>query len=91
VLGIMRTPGGELIASMGEPHDRTLAAPLPIVDDDCNFSPDEWVRERYEAHLTLAMADIPLQYFDEILQFCRELAPVGPESFLAERLHLYAF
>jgi hypothetical protein len=87
----MRTLDGEINAPMRELRERALSAPIPLIDDDCAFSAGEWVRERYEAHLTLAMADIPPRFFDEILRFCQGLGPIGPEGFIAERVHLYAF
>jgi hypothetical protein len=37
------------------------------------------------------MRDIPVDRAGEILEFCQELEPIGPSSFLAEWLHLYAF
>ena len=31
------------------------------------------------------------RFFGEILEFCQQQAPIGPDRFAAERLHLYAF
>jgi hypothetical protein len=47
--------------------------------------------ERFFAHLTLAMADIPEFLFDEVHAFIREAEPIGPRRFTAEYLHLFAF
>ena len=91
VLRIMQDDAGERNGPLHELHERALDALLPLVDDDCNFTPGEWIRERFEAHLTLAMSDIEPRFFDEILSFIRDLAPIGPPLFQAERLHLYAF
>jgi 2'-5' RNA ligase len=91
VLSIMRDPEGKRNDALQMLHERALDALLPLVADDCNFTLGEWDRERFEAHLTLAMADIEPRFFAEILDFCRQLARVGPASFHAERLHLYAF
>ena len=91
VLGIMNTQAGGQNAQLENLHERALAAIMPLVDKDCNFTFGEWVRERYVAHLTLAMADIPRQFFDEILRFCQDLEPIGLEWFLAQYLHLYEF
>lgn len=88
---IMRDAAGERNLALAALHERALEALLPLVDSDCNFSPYEWRLDKFEAHLTLAMTDIQPQFFAEILHFCQALAPVGPEMFLAERLHLYCF
>jgi hypothetical protein len=91
VLSILDDSEGGRNESLQVLHERALDTLLPLIDDDCNFTPGEWNRERYDAHLTLAMADIEPRFFDEILEFCRQLEPIGPELFPAERLHLYAF
>lgn len=91
VLQIMQDPSGARNAAMQELHERAVEKLLPLVDEDCNFSSNEWRYESFEAHLTIAMADIQPQLFDEVLEFCQALAPIGPERFIAERLHLYAF
>ncbi len=91
VLRIMQDSNGTRNTGLEELHERALEKMLPLVDDDCNFSAHEWRHESFEAHLTLAMADIPSQLFDEILEFCQAVAPIAPQRFAAERLHLYAF
>ena len=72
-------------------HQRAVDALMPLVAGDCERTLNERLGAAYNAHLTLAMRDIPATQFDEILAFCRELEPIGPGSFMAERLHLYAF
>ena len=47
--------------------------------------------ERFRAHLTLAMANVPERFFEEVLAFVREADPIGPSSFLAETVQLLAF
>ena len=66
---------------------------MPLVDPECEFTrkEKELAYERYRAHLTLAMADLPGQLFDEVLLFVREAGPIGPSSFLAETVQLVAF
>lgn len=90
-LSIMRMPDLSPNEPLQELHRRALDALLPLVASDCEHTPREMLGERWQAHLTLAMRDIPVEYFEEILDFCRELEPIGPQSFMAERLHLYAF
>lgn len=91
VISIRNTPDGRRNESLQELHERALEALLPVVSPDCPHSPSERLREQYHPHLTLAMADIPPSRFAEISGFCRELEPLGPASFIAEWLHLYAF
>ncbi|CAN5659598.1 hypothetical protein BH23CHL5_BH23CHL5_04270 [soil metagenome] len=90
-LSIMRMPDLAQNDMLQALHDRALEVLMPLVSGTCNFTPNEWLGVRFEAHLTLAMADIPSTLFNEVLQFVQALEPVGPEMFMAERLHLYAF
>ncbi len=90
-LSIMRTPDLDRNLPLQALHDAALAALMPLVADDCVFTAKEWLGDRFEAHLTLAMADIPSAQFREVLQFVQELEPVGPEIFEARWCHLYAF
>lgn len=72
-------------------HDAALAALLPLVHPNCDFTPGEWHGPRFQAHLTVAMADRPEGLFDEVLAFVREAEPVGPTDFTADTFHLLAF
>jgi 2'-5' RNA ligase len=72
-------------------HETVMDHLEPLVHPDCTFSAGEWSREKFFAHLTLAMADMPAFAFDEILEFVRELEPLGKPRFLARHFHLYAF
>jgi hypothetical protein len=63
----------------------------PLIHPECDFSPKEWAREKFFAHLTLAMADMPDFAFDEIHEFVRQAEPLGKPRFMAEYFHLYAF
>jgi hypothetical protein len=66
---------------------------MTLVDPACEFTRKEMelAYERFRAHLTLAMADVPEHLFDEVLAFVREADPIGPSSFLADTVQLVAF
>ncbi len=72
-------------------HEAAFSAILPLVHPACEHAFGDWSGERFRAHLTLAMADIPEFMFDEVLEFILSAAPIGPRSFRAEYFHLYAF
>ncbi len=63
----------------------------PMISPDCERSRNEWVRERFVAHLTLAMADIPEWGFDDALAFTAQAQPIGPASFMADAFDFFAF
>jgi hypothetical protein len=89
-LRIQRLPSGKMNAALQTLHEAVFAALLPLVHPHCTFTPREWAGPRFDAHLTLAMADIPGRLFAEVLGFLRELEPIGPESFCADTLQLFA-
>ena len=75
-------------------HQAVMEAVMPLVDPACEFTPREereLAYERFRAHLTLAMADIPEHLFDEVLAFVREADPIGPPRFLADTVQFLAF
>jgi hypothetical protein len=75
-------------------HQAVMDAVMPLVDPACEFTPREkreLAYERFRAHLTLAMADVPEHLFDEVLAFVREADPIGPPSFLADTVQFLAF
>lgn len=90
-LNVQQTPTGATNEPLQALHEAAWAALLPFVHPDCDFTPREWAGSRFHAHLTLAMTDLPERWFDEILAFLRDLEPIGPASFRADTLHLYAF
>lgn len=90
-LNVHQTPDGQRNEALQDLHQRVLDALLPLVHSDCNFTPGEGLGERFFAHLTLAMADIPPQFYAEIVQFTRALEPIGPASFPATTIQLFAF
>jgi hypothetical protein len=75
-------------------HQAVMDAVMALVDPACEFTPREereLAYERFRAHLTLAMADVPEHLFDEVLAFVREADPIGPPSFLADTVQFLAF
>jgi 2'-5' RNA ligase superfamily len=75
-------------------HRTVMDAVMPLVDPACEFTREETelaAYERFRAHLTLAMADVPEHLFDEVLAFVREADPIGPPSFLADTVQFLAF
>jgi 2'-5' RNA ligase len=90
-LHIQRLPSGEPNGPLQALHEAAWAALTPHIHPECDFTPREGAGPRFDAHLTLAMADIPRQLFDEVLAFLRELEPIGPASFRADTLQLFAF
>lgn len=91
VLDVHRDADGQPNPAMKAVHDAAFAAIIPHVHPDCEFAFGGWSGERFHAHLTLAMADLPPFALDEIREFLAELEPIGPASFTAEYFHLYAF
>lgn len=90
-LDVQHREHGEPNAAMQDLHAAVFASVVPLVHNACDFTPQEWALERFFAHLTLAMADIPDFLFDEVHAFIREAEPIGPRRFTAEYLHLFAF
>jgi hypothetical protein len=74
-------------------HQAVMDAVMPLVDPACVFTRKEmeFAYERFRAHLTLAMADVPERLFDEVLAFVREADQIGPTRFLADTVQLVAF
>lgn len=90
-LDVQHGEHGEPNEAMQALHEAVFDSIVPLVHDACDFTPKEWARERFFAHLTLAMADIPDFLFDEVHAFVRDAEPIGPRRFHAEYLHLFAF
>lgn len=91
VLTIQRAPDGSINAPLQALHEAVFEAVAPAVHPECAFTAGEWHGPRFEAHLTLAMSDIPGFAFTEILRFVQDAEPIGPPSFLAETVQLFAF
>jgi 2'-5' RNA ligase len=72
-------------------HDNVFEVLRPAIDPGCHFTAAELTGDLFLPHLTLAMADIDLAFFDEIAQFVKALEPIGPDSFTADTFHLYRF
>ena len=91
VLDVHRDERGDTNSRLQRLHEAAFDAILPLVRPDCEFTPGEWSGPRFHAHLTLAMADIPERFFDEILAFVHALEPIGPHTFTADTVQLFAF
>jgi 2'-5' RNA ligase len=91
VINIHQDEHGARNESLQALHEAVWDALEPFVHPECDFTPREWARERFFAHLTLAMADVPAPLFDEIFAFIREAEPIGPRRFTADTVHLFAF
>lgn len=92
-LDVHAGPDGSPNTPLLELHRAAMEAALSLVDPSCEFTREEleFTKERFPAHLTLAMADIPARFFDEVLGFVHQAEPIGPPSFLADTLHMFAF
>ncbi len=90
-LDVQHGDHGEPNESMQSLHEAVFTILVPLIHEQCDFTPREWALERFFAHLTLAMADIPDFLFDEVHNFIRDAEPIGPRRFTAEYLHLFAF
>lgn len=91
MLDVQHLADGSNNDAMTELHLDAMDSIEPLRDPEDGFIASEWARERFRAHLTLAMADIPSFAFEEIEAFVHELGPIGPESFTAEYVSWYAF
>jgi hypothetical protein len=92
-LDVNSTPEGTPNVPLQDLHRAGMDAVMPLVDPACEFTRKEResAYERFRAHLTLAMADVPEQLFDEVLAFVQEAHPIGPSSFPADTVQLVAF
>jgi 2'-5' RNA ligase len=90
-LDIHANADGTPNASLVDLHHEIFAALAPLAHPECEFAWGDWSRERFRAHLTLAMADIPDWLFDELMEFVRDFGQIGPHTFVADSFHLYAF
>ncbi len=91
LLNINNMPDGTPNQPLKSIHEAGWHAIMPLVPDDCAFSMVEPALDNFSAHLTLAMADLKPEFHDEVYDFVKEAAPIGPDSFLAEYFHLFAF
>lgn len=90
VLDIHHDADGNPNRDLVEMHRAVFTALEPLIRPDCDFTPREGKLDRFHAHLTLMMADIPKGLEDEIHEFVRDAEPIGPPEFVAERFHLVA-
>lgn len=90
VIDIHRTLQGETNAPLQALHESGWREITPLVNPDCPVTWTEAACENFQAHLTLVMADLREELFDEVMEFIAEAGPIGPETFRAEYVHLYA-
>ncbi len=90
-LDVQHGDNGERNEAIQALHEAVFTGLTPLIHEACDFTPRERAMERFFAHLTLAMADIPNFLFDEVHAFIRDAEPIGPRRFTAEYLHLFAF
>lgn len=90
-LNIHETEDGSVNGPLQALHESAWKAIAPLVHPDCTFTPTEGAMERFRAHLTLAMADLRPEFFDEVFSFINDACPIGPDQFQAEYFHLFAF
>lgn len=91
VLDVHHEADGATNAPLQALHEASIAAILPVVHSDCDFTPREWLGPMFFAHLTLAMADLPERFAAEVLEFVNDLGPIGPDHFVADTFQLFAF
>jgi hypothetical protein len=91
VIDIQETADGTTNAPLQALHESGWNEITPLVHPDCTFTPIEGALANFRAHLTLAMADLKECLFDEVMAFVESALPIGPETFTAEYVHLYAF
>jgi 2'-5' RNA ligase len=90
-LNVHQDEFGETNHALQAFHESVMDQLEPLIHPDCAFSKGEWAREKFFAHLTLAMADVPPFAFDEIFEFVQEAEPIGRPRFLGQYYHLFAF
>lgn len=90
-LDVHHNADGTVNQAQQDLHESVWEHILPLVHPECNFTPVEGALENFRAHLTLSMADMQPAFFDEIWEFVHADGPIGPESFIAEYFHLFAF
>jgi hypothetical protein len=91
MLNIHQNSDGSVNMAQQKLHESIFQAILPLVHPECDFTHREWAMERFFAHLTLSMSDMPEAFFEEIISTIQEVPTIGPSTFLAEYFHLFAF
>lgn len=91
VLDVHHDERGQRNHEFQRTHELVFRGLAPFVHPGCEFTPVEGALDRFFAHLTLAMADVPDFLFDELFTFLQEAEPIGPRRFMAEYFHLFAF
>lgn len=91
VLNVHQLADGSANPALVALHRAAYGGIEPRLHPDCEFSRGDWAGDRFHAHLTLAMADVPAFAFDEVHGFMTDLGPIGPSDFRAEYVAWYAF
>lgn len=91
VLNVHEDADGPKNAALQAIHEAAWREIAPLVHPACEFTPVEGALERFHAHLTLAMADLPPALHEEVYDFISAAIPIGPQAFTAEYFHLFAF
>ena len=91
VMDIHHTSDGERNNALQALHESGWSAITPLIREDCPVTWGEAALESFRAHLTLVMADMREELFDEVMAFIQDAGPIGPGVFTAEYVHLYAF
>ena len=81
--------GEELNPEMMALRERVVDAVRPFTAPDCDFV-EEDLGKPFEAHITLALRDVPLTMYDDVLDYLQE-APLPTEPFVADTFHFLEF
>jgi 2'-5' RNA ligase len=90
VLDVDGDGAGARNAALHALHVAVLDATAPLVIPD-RFEAEEYVRDAFRAHVTLAMADIPAARFAAVLADARSLEPIGPRVSTAAAVQVAVF
>lgn len=90
-LNVHQNSDGSVNMQQQQLHESAWHHIMPLVHPECDFTPREGALDKFFAHLTLSMSDMRKEFFDEIFDFIQQEGPIGPDTFLAEYFHLFAF
>ena len=70
-------------------REQVVTAVRPFIAPDCDFVEAD-LGEPYKAHITLALRDIPLNMYDDVLAYLQD-APLPNNPFIAQTYHFLQF
>ena len=70
-------------------RERVVSAVRPFIAQDCDFVASD-LGNPYEAHVTLALRDIPLNLYDDVLAYLAD-APLPSAPYVARDFHFLQF